>query len=317
MTSSALNLWERPAAREIYMIAGWEQWADAGSVSSGLPPYLIERLQARRIGEIAPAGFYLFQVPGTHQFLRPQVKLEGGHRQTLSEHKNEFYYAGDEQQGLVIFRGEEPHLDGERYAAAILDAAETLGARRVVAVGGVYGAVPYDKDRDVSCVYSLPRLKAELQRYAVRFADYEGGVSIGTYLAHHAERRGLELVVFYSFVPAYDFSPLSSSFQGLRIENDFRAWGELMRRLNHMFGMSIDLSPLRQQGDELTAEMAAKLTELERERPQLEVRKFMARVEREFQEKLFLGLDEVWERELRDILGADLTAEEQGKRDES
>ena len=31
-----VKLRAKPEEEEIYMIAGWEQWADAGSVSSGL-----------------------------------------------------------------------------------------------------------------------------------------------------------------------------------------------------------------------------------------------------------------------------------------
>ena len=77
--NGSLDLWEGPTAEEVYMIAGWEQWADAGEVSSGLPRYLVDRLDARRIGQIKPQGFYMFQVPGTHHFLRPEVKLEAGH----------------------------------------------------------------------------------------------------------------------------------------------------------------------------------------------------------------------------------------------
>jgi len=61
-----------------YMIAGWHEWADAGAVSSGLPQYLIDETRARKIGEIAPDGFYLFQIPGTHHLLRPVVQLEEG-----------------------------------------------------------------------------------------------------------------------------------------------------------------------------------------------------------------------------------------------
>ncbi|NJN95577.1 MAG: hypothetical protein HC875_16440 [Anaerolineales bacterium] len=85
------------------------------------------------------------------------------------------------------------------------DLVETLGVKRVVTVGGVYGAVPYDKERQISTVFSLPRLKTELADYALRFANYEGGVSIGSYLADEAEQRGLEYIVWYAFVPAYDF----------------------------------------------------------------------------------------------------------------
>jgi predicted ATP-grasp superfamily ATP-dependent carboligase len=102
-------------------------------------------------------------------------------------------------------------------------------------------------------------------------------------------------------VPAYDFSPLSTQFQGIRVENDFRAWHELVRRLNHMFGMSLNLSELREQGQALTTEMEAKIAELDREKPQLEVKKQIERLSREFKETSFMPLDEMWERELRDL----------------
>src|SRR5690606_5346996 len=64
-----VEIWEKPAAPEVYMLAGWRQWADAGSVSSGLPQYLIQQTGARKIGQIRPDGFYLFQIPGTHDLV--------------------------------------------------------------------------------------------------------------------------------------------------------------------------------------------------------------------------------------------------------
>ena len=77
------KVWEKPAAEEKYMLVGWHQWADAGSISSGLPQYLIEQMGAKKIGEIVSDDFYLFQIPGTHHFLRPEVKLEEGLRKTI------------------------------------------------------------------------------------------------------------------------------------------------------------------------------------------------------------------------------------------
>src|SRR5512143_2347788 len=94
---------EKPKADESYMIAGWHQWADAGSVSSELPRYLVEHTKARRIGRIRSDSFYLFQVPGTHDFLRPDIKFVDGHRRSLTLHKNEIYYTGDQHTGLVLF----------------------------------------------------------------------------------------------------------------------------------------------------------------------------------------------------------------------
>ena len=304
MNGSA-ELRERPAAEEIYMIAGWRQWADAGSTSSGLPQHLIERTGAKKIGEINPEGYYLFQIPGTHHFLRPEINLNEGYRRSLTTKSNEFFYAGDDQQGLLIFLGDEPHLDAERYADAFFEVVEELGVKRVAAVAGVYGAMPYDKDREISCAYSLRSMKAELEKYATRFSDYEGGVTISTYLIDKAEHRGIEFVAFYAFVPAYDFSQITNLLQGMRIESDYKAWYDLMRRLNHMFNLGFDLSELERQRDELTASMDAKISELEKKAPQLQVRQYLDKLAGEFTERSFMPLDDVWERELGNLFGDD------------
>ncbi len=296
-----VNLHERPEAEELYLIAGWQQWADAGSVSSGLPRYLIERLQARKIGEISPDGFYLFQIPGTHHLLRPEVHLVDGYSKQIDKRKNEFYYAALGKKGLLLFAGDEPHLDIDRYADAIFQVARELKVRRTALVGGVYGSMPYDKDREVSCSYSLPRMKAELADYAVRFSNYEGGATIGSYLVDRAEAYDLEVLVFNAFVPAYDFSQNSPAMQGVRIENDYKAWYELMRRFNHMFGLGIDLSDLDRQSDDLIASIDAKIEELEQSLPQVNVRSYLAKLSEEFEEHPFMPLDDMWERELGDI----------------
>jgi proteasome assembly chaperone (PAC2) family protein len=297
-----LELREKPGAEEKYMIAGWHQWADAGAMSSNLPQYLINQTGAKQIGRIKPHGFYLFQLPGAHHFLRPEIKLADGYRQSLTTRDNEFYYTGNERKGLIIFLGHEPHVNIERYVEIFFDAVEELGVKRVAAVGGVYGAVPYDKERQVSSVYSLPYLKAELAEYAVNFSNYEGGVSVGSFLADEAERRGLEYITFYAFVPAYDFSELSPNLQGIMIENDFKAWYDVMRRLNHMFKLGLDLSDLARRSDELMTAVAERLETLERRTPQLNLREYLEQVAREFTEMPFIPLDEVWERELGDLL---------------
>jgi predicted ATP-grasp superfamily ATP-dependent carboligase len=297
-----VEILQKPAAAEVFMIAGWEQWADAGAISSGLPPYLVERTGAQRVGEIKPEGFYIFQIPGTHHFLRPEIRLEGGHRQSLSTHSNQFFYTGDKDRGLVLFLGEEPHVNVERYAEAFLDGVEALGVKRVAALGGVYGAMPYDKAREVHCIFSLPRMKEEFSRYAVKFSDYEGGVTISTFIADRAERRGIEFFALYAFVPSYDFSQESNMFQGVRLESDSRAWYEVMRRLNYMFSLSIELSDLEQRTDELMEAMDGKMAQLEKEMPQLHVRSYLEKVESQFEETPFMPLDDMWERELGDIL---------------
>ena len=300
--SDLVRLTEQPAAPELYMIAGWQQWADAGCISSGLPDYIIEATDARKIGELNVGGCYLFQVPGTHHFLRPEIKLTEGYRESLTKYVNELYYTEQAGRGLVIFAGNEPHLDVERYAEAFFAAVKKLGVKRVVALGGVYGPVPYDKAREVHAVYSLPDLGEVLEDYAVKFSDYEGGVTISTYLIDRAEREGIELISFYGFVPAYDFSTQNSQIDGVRIEDDYRAWAEIMHRLNTMFGIWLDLTDLERKGAESAAEVRAKLEKLDRKMPSLKVKEHMARINEEFEENVFMPLDDMWEDELGDIL---------------
>ena len=169
--TDAFDLWDLPTASEVALIAGWHQWADAGNVSSGLPEYLIQTLEARKIGSIQPEGFYLFQMPGTHHFFRPEIKLKEGHVESIQERKNEFYYWNNGDKGLVIFLGQEPHLNVDRYCDALMDAAEELGVRRILSLGGVYGSMPYDRDREIHAVYSLPAMHEVLRRFEIH-ADH-------------------------------------------------------------------------------------------------------------------------------------------------
>jgi proteasome assembly chaperone (PAC2) family protein len=295
-------LWHKPKAKKVVMIAGWRQWADAGSISSELPGYIIEKTGAQLIGQIDARDCYLFQLPGTHHFLRPQIKLVDGYRSEMETRHNQIFYTGDDDQGLAIFLGDEPHLNGELYADLFFSAVEELGVTRVAAVGGVYGPVPYDKDREVSCVYSLPEMKEELTQYAVRFSNYEGGATIGTYLAHRAEGRDLAFTALYAFVPAYDFTELSDNLRGMQIETDYKAWYDILRRLVHMFGLRWDFADLQRKSAELIHAVDANIEGLEQQFTRPQVRDYLAKLAQDFAEQPFAPLSDVWEQGLEDIL---------------
>lgn len=297
--SDTFDLWETPRAKEIIMIAGWRQWADAGSTSSGLPQYLIKRMKARQIGEMKTDGFYLFQIPGTHDLVRPIVKFEEGLPVSLQTNRNEIHYAGDEERGWVFFIGDEPHLNIEAYVAAFLELAETLGARRILGFGGVYGELPYDKERMISSSYSLKKLKPELENLAVNLTEYHGGASIGSVISKRAGEREMEYISLYAFVPAYEFSTGSQPANSIRIENDYLAWLGIMKRVNHMLKAEIDLADLEKKSRRLIRAVDAKVEELERMSPQLEVREYLNKLSEDFNETVFNPLEEIWEDELR------------------
>lgn len=292
---------EIPQAEEMIMITGWRQWADAGSVSSALPEFLIELLDARKIGELRDGGFYLFQIPGAHHLLRPTIRLEDGYRQSFEEPRNEFFYAGNKERGIVIFLGDEPHMNVSHYADAFFAAADTLKVTQVAGVAGVYGPVPYDRDRQISVIYSLPRMKTLLEEFAVNFSNYEGGSSIDSYLVSKAEEHDVPYTAFYAFVPAYDFAPSASAPQGIRIENDYKSWYDILHRFNHLYDLDLELSDLLRHADELIDTIDAQVEELAEEMPQLKIHTYLEKIGEEFTELSFMPLDDVWEEELKNL----------------
>jgi hypothetical protein len=148
-------------------------------------------------------------------------------------------------------------------------------------------------------------MKTELDNYALSFSDYEGGSSIGSYLVHLAEAEAMPFTVFYGFVPAYDFSQSAVNPQGLRLDQDFKAWYDIMRRVNHLFNLKFDLSELHQRGEKLTEAMSAEIADFEEKMPQLNVREYLQQLETDFTEQSFMPLADVWEDELRDLFGDD------------
>jgi predicted ATP-grasp superfamily ATP-dependent carboligase len=302
---SALVLDEIPRLAnngEVYMIAGWRQWADAGSVSSELPKYWIDKLGARKIGEIRDDGFYLFQTPATQFMFRPRIKFEEGYRTAFTGPVNEVYWWTDGEKGLVIFVGDEPHIKAQAYAEAFFDIAEQLGVRRIVGLGGVYAIVPYDKERAFTTAYSHPHMKQELTDYAVGMSNYEGGVSMGSYMAHVAEQRNIEYFTLYSFVPMYDFSQLHNKAQPVQIEEDYQAWHDAMARVNHMFKLGLNLSELAARSVKQREEIAGVINALAEKHPQVPIKEYITKLTADFVETPFTKLDDVWQDALDDLL---------------
>jgi hypothetical protein len=178
-----------------------------------------------------------------------------------------------------------------------------LNVRRIIGLGGVYGELPYDCERTISCNYSLKRMKNELEAMAVNFSEYHGGASIGSVICKRAGEAGIEYTGLYAFVPAYDFSLALQSGNTLRIENDYRAWLGLMRRINYMCKLAFDLRDLEAKSANLTGLVKEKLEEMEKAAPQLGLSEYLQRLAAEYEEPQFDPLEDVWEDELKRLLG--------------
>jgi proteasome assembly chaperone (PAC2) family protein len=235
-----------------YMVAGFNQWANAGNVSSGIPEYLIEKLDARRVGHILKDDFYLFQLPGSHFMYRPSVKYVEGYEEYYEEEPiNDFYYAEINEKGLIIFIGTEPNLNEDLYVNALLDGAEEFGVKRIVVPAGVGGEVPFDRERLVSCTYSLKQMQDELKNYALTFSNYDRNATIGMVINHFSMERGIESVRMSARTPSYQFS--------ITVSSDKRAMFDILRRIRYMFGINLDLSDLEKESKQQNSEFESAL----------------------------------------------------------
>ena len=236
-----------------YLIAGWRrQWSDGGDISSGLSRYLINKTGAKKIGEMSTEIGHIcfpFHIAGTHDIFRPRVSFEDGLPSSPPTWENSFYDAGD---GLLIFRGNEPWYDIERYGEAFFEAINRLGVTRTITIEGYNGPAPPELERRVSCVYSDPKMREDLDNYAFQYSNYGStgrqGPTIGMALVNlaHYKYPQNQVLRIGAMAPMYPFTTQKNRQVG--INTDHRAYYDIMRRLKDMCGLSLDLGELRELG---------------------------------------------------------------------
>jgi proteasome assembly chaperone (PAC2) family protein len=265
-----------------FMVAGFTQWANAGNVSSGIPEYLIEKLNAKKFGHIHKDSFYIYQIPGSHYMFRPPVKFVDGYEEYYQEEPvNDFYYVEIGEKGLVIFLGTEPNQYEDIYVNTLLDGAKELGVKRIIVPSGVGFEVPFDKERLVGCTYSLKQMREELEDYAVSFSNYDRNATIGMVINHYCAKRGIESVRMTARTPSY---PLS-----IDAFSDKRAMYDILRRARYMFGIDLDLSDLEKESEKQTIDFENGLKRLYMENPNLEseITTYMGQIKEKFEEIKF------------------------------
>ncbi len=252
-----------------YLVAGWRrQWSNGGRISSGLPRYLIEKNGGRQIGQMTDyvnRMCYPFQVAGTHDAFRPAASFQEGLPNTAMSRQNAFYEIGS---GLLVFLGEEPWYRLDIYTEAFFNAVRDLGIQQTVAVEGVNGPAPPDLERRITCVYSQPEMREQLERHGIQFSSYGSrgrqGPTIGMALVSvaHYEYPDIRMFRMGAMAPMYPF--MTSNNNQLGITQDHRAYYDILRRLRSLFKLDMDLSELEQMGSRESQELLDNLERLAR-----------------------------------------------------
>ncbi|MDE2787554.1 MAG: PAC2 family protein [Chloroflexota bacterium] len=309
MPEDLFTFTDKPEAS--YLLAGWRrQWSNGGRISSGLPRYLIEKNGGRQVGQFSEyvnRMCYPFQVAGTHDAFRPSAAFNEGLPSVAMSRQNSFYEVGS---GLVVFLGEEPWYRLDIYAEAFFSAIQELGVQQTVAVEGVNGPAPPDLERRITCVYSRPEMREQLERHGVQFSSYGSrgrqGPTIGMALVSVAHYQYPEVQMFRmgAMAPMYPF--MTSNNNQLGITQDHRAYYDILRRLRSIFKIEMDLSELEQMGNRESQELLDNLERLGRTNS--EAKQIIDQVRLDYQYTPYVepvdldpALDQALENILRDI----------------
>ncbi|MFC1968665.1 PAC2 family protein [Chloroflexota bacterium] len=223
-----------PELREPQAFAMLSPWVDVGRLGSSTLSQLEAHFHARDLGGLRrPGAFYDFTR------YRPTLYIVDGRREIKTPNTFVKYARRETGNDLVFLHCLEPHMLGETFVESILKVLEKLGVRRYFVVGGMYDSVPHTRPLLVSGSATGSNMESELANLKVRQSGYEGPTSINFLVSQKAANRGIETVTLLVHLPHY-----------AQLEEDYSGQHVLLNLLCSLCNFSVDLSGIKQRGEE-------------------------------------------------------------------
>lgn len=234
MASDALQIHTRPQLTDGRMILAFSGWMDGGHVSTGTVEWLANALEAPKVAEINPERFYIYNFPGSMEItalFRPHTKIEDGTITAYDLPENLFFC--HERNDLTLFKGKEPNFNWADFADCLFTFASQAGVTSLYFVGSVGGTVPHTREPRLISTVSDASLRPGLEKYGVRFTNYEGPASFSTHLLSRARDRGLLMASLVAEIPVYIQGP------------NLRSIEAVVRKLAAILGLQLNLDDVR------------------------------------------------------------------------
>jgi proteasome assembly chaperone (PAC2) family protein len=236
-----LHLERKLDLQSFNMIIAFGGWPDAKRVATYAAEYLIDKLQADKIGEIDSTPFYDFAI------LRPYINIERGLIKEYEPPQNELY-AWKSKKGLkdlLILVGEEPHTNWPRYVESIFQTLQLGTVHCICLLGSLIDRIPHTVTPVVSGVTTTPELLEEIKLHGVEPVDYAGPSGVRSLVMSECARRGTPALSLWGHVPPYIN------------DVDVRTAHQLLSKLNLIVGLEVDLEDLRIEGNLLKTQLDA------------------------------------------------------------
>jgi proteasome assembly chaperone (PAC2) family protein len=235
----------KPNLRSPYVICGFEGSFNGGDVSMGIVEYLIEQFKAIKFAEMETSQYHIYQLPEVES-LRPIFKMQDGLIVETELPADEFYYAinATKDHDLILFMGNEPNLNWEKYANTIVNLARDFGASRLYTSCGIFDMTPYNKEPIISATCSNDKIKKEMENYNLTVSNREGPASFGQMLIYTCNLKGLEGVNFTARSPYYPDFNVVLPYSPKSIKS-------VLVRFNRLMRLNVDFSELNDSIKEL------------------------------------------------------------------
>jgi predicted ATP-grasp superfamily ATP-dependent carboligase len=227
-------IWDRrpDGLRAPAMVCSFSGWNDAGDAASTATAFLTQALGAERFAQVDTEEFYDFQAN------RPHVQIDETQARVISWPSVEIFEARAPRapRDLVVVQGAEPSMRWRSFSSLVVDLAEALDVQLVVTLGALLADVPHSQPVAMTGFASDP---AMIERLGLKSSRYEGPTGIVGVLHATCAEAGLPSASVWASVPHYVAAAASP-----------KAALALLRKLELMVGVSVDVSELEQAAGE-------------------------------------------------------------------
>ncbi len=217
-----------PDLRDPVLVAAFSGWNDAGEAASAAARWLVRHLPARRIGGLDAEEFHSFTDT------RPTVRLVNDERR-ISWPAHDLYLAerADRPRDLLLLVAREPELRWRTYCEHMLSFARDAGTTTLVSLGALLADAPHSRPVPVSGFATDTDWWTRLEAEGISPSNYQGPTGIVGMIHDFARAGDLPSFSLWASVPHY-----------LPTTANPKAALALLRRLNAVLGLSIDLKRL-------------------------------------------------------------------------
>jgi len=224
------------------MIMGLEGWGNAGKVSTFTVKYIVDKIGAKRFGEIPPERFHDYFMQ------RPLTSIEQGLMQSYISPKNELFYWRSKKgkNDLVLLLGFEPHHDWPGYAEAVLSLAKEFHVRRIYTIGGYLADVSHMNESLITSSTNNKKILTQLEKVGVELTNYRGPTSVYSEILWRSRKKKIDVVSLWVAVPIY-------------VEGTYpKAAYDMLEKLVQLTNIVIDLSDLKKRAETFEKEVVSR-----------------------------------------------------------